>query len=220
MDDGAWGLGVFKDDGGEFHGGIHGDGRSDDPKHGSTAYVAPIHMENFDYNIVYEHRTDFMVGKLEDIRRRFNEMATKAPPAWRFVNDRQHWTLRDATDQGFPMNGEWRIKCGEKKFRLESGVRCWRADSAPRLELNVAYTGQLMTIQVFWKRLDDDRYDGRKSLNLTLNAEGKFRTSRLDLSSSPDYRGLITGLAIESATQPKPGEEMAIQSIVLAPAVE
>ena len=52
----GWGLGVFKDDAGEFHGGIHGDGRSDDPKHGSTAYVAPIHMENFDHNIVYEHR--------------------------------------------------------------------------------------------------------------------------------------------------------------------
>ena len=56
VDNDGWGLGVFKDDGGEFHGGIHGDDRSDDPKHGSTAYVAPIHMENFDHNIVYEHQ--------------------------------------------------------------------------------------------------------------------------------------------------------------------
>ena len=86
----GWGLGVFKDDGGEFHGGIHGDARSDDPKHGSTAYVAPIHSENFDCNIVYEHQTHFVVGKLADIRERFNGLATKPPPAWRFIKDRQH----------------------------------------------------------------------------------------------------------------------------------
>ena len=67
VDDDGWGLGVFKDDGGEFHGGIHGDARSDHSKHAWTAYVAPIHMENFDHNIVYEHRTAFAVGRLADI---------------------------------------------------------------------------------------------------------------------------------------------------------
>ncbi|MEI2722908.1 MAG: hypothetical protein V9H26_05025 [Verrucomicrobiota bacterium] len=103
VDTNNWGLGVFKDDGGEFHGGIYGDGRSADLKHASTAYVAPIHRENFDHNIVYEHRTDFMVGPLDAIRHRFNAMATKAPPAWRFAVDRQHWTLTGATDQGLPL---------------------------------------------------------------------------------------------------------------------
>ena len=66
VDTNDWGLGVFKDDGGQFDGGIYGDGRSTDPKDGSTAYVAPIHTENFDFNIVYEHRTDFMVGRHPD----------------------------------------------------------------------------------------------------------------------------------------------------------
>src|SRR5512137_2229551 len=109
VDDTDWGLGVFKDDGGEFHGGIHGDGRSNNPKHGSTAYVAPIHMENLDCNIVYEHKTDYVVGTLAEIRKRFNAMATKTPPAWRFEKDRQHWTFRDATDTGFPLKGGWRV---------------------------------------------------------------------------------------------------------------
>lgn len=67
VDDHDWGLGVFKDDGGEFHGGSYGDERSEDPQHGSTAYVGPIHREHFDHNIVYEHRTSFMVGRLEPI---------------------------------------------------------------------------------------------------------------------------------------------------------
>lgn len=217
VDDNDWGLGVFKQDGGEFHGGIYGDERSDEPKHSSTAYVAPIHVENFDYNIVYEHRTEFVVGKLAEIRERFNQMATRTPPAWRFTHDRQHWTLRDATDQGFPLNGEWRLKFGEKKPRLESGIRCWKADAAPALELKAACKGpEPLMIRLFWKRLDDDNFDSQKSLKLKLNADGEFHTYHLELRSSPGYRGLITGLAIEPVTQPTPGEEMALQSIVLA----
>ena len=216
VDERDWGLGVFKDDGGEFHGGIHGEGRSDDPKHGSTAYVAPIHAENFDHNIVYEHRTDYVVGTLPDIRRRFNAMATKTPPAWRFESDRQHWTLREATDQGFPMRGEWRVRFGSKKPRLESGTRCWRAESAPGMDLELAYTGQGTTARVFWKRLDDDKIDLKKSLTLELNPDGKFHRYRLDLASSPEYRGLIIGVAIDPVASPRPGEEIAIKSITMS----
>ena len=215
VDDRDWGLGVFKEDGGEFHGGIHGDGRSDNPKHGSTAYVAPIHMENFDYNIVYEHETIYVVGKLEDIRRRFNALATKTPPAWRFTADRQHWTLRDTTDQGFPLKGEWRIKFGAKKPRLESGTLCWRADAAPKMNLVAAFSGTVTSARFYWKRLDDDRFDTRKSLPVELNPDGKFHSYAINLASSPEYRGLIIGLAIEPLSAPRPGEEMAIQSIVL-----
>jgi len=216
VDDSDWGLGVFKDDGGEFHGGIHGDARSDDPQHGSTAYVAPIHVENFDHNLVYEHRTEFMVGKLGDIRKRFNQMAIRTPPAWHFVNDRQHWTLRNATDQGFPMNGEWRIRFGEKEPRLESGIRCWRAEAAPAMNAEIAYAGKPASIRIFWKRLNDDGYDASKSIMLELNPDGKFHKYPVDLGASPEYKGLIIGLAIEPATQPQQGEEIAIKSIVLS----
>jgi len=216
VDDGGWGLGVFKDDGGEFHGGTYGDGRSDDPRHGSTAYLAPVHRENFDHNIVYEHRTEFMVGRLDDIRRRFNDMATRTPPAWRFVQDRQHWTLRDATDQGFPMKGEWRIKFGDKTPRLEGPLQCWRADEAPLAHLEIAYRGPATKVRLFWKRLDDDRYDGKKSLPLELNPDGEFHHYRLDLASSSEYCGLITGLAFEPSAEPRPGAEIAVRSIALS----
>jgi hypothetical protein len=217
VDASDWGLGVFKDDGGEFHGGIYGDGRSDNPKDGSTAYVAPIHMENLDHNIVYEHRTEFVVGKLADIRQRFCQMATKTPPAWRFVKDRQHWTMRNATDQGFPMSGEWRLKFGEKKPRLETGVQCWRADKAPAMDMEIAYAGQPTAARIYWKRLDDDKFDTQKSLPLELKPDGQFHPYHLDLKASAGYHGLITGLAIEPVAQPRPGETMAIRSIVLSP---
>ncbi len=217
VDGTGWGLGVFKDDGCEFHGGIYGDARSGDPKDGSTAYVAPIHVENFDHNIVYEHRTDFMVGKLEDIRRRFNGMAGKAPPSWRFTADRQHWTLRNATDQGFPMNGEWRIKCGKDKPRLESPVYCWRAESAPRLELDLSCAGEAQTVNVYWKRLDADAYDDKRSIRVELKSGGKFQHYRINLAASPEYRGLITGLAIDTGASPQPARELVFRAIRLLP---
>ncbi len=216
VDSNGWGLGVFKNDGGEFHGGIYGDGRSDDPKHDSTAYVAPIHRDNFDHNIVYEHRTEFMVGSLPEIRKRFNELATRKPPAWRFFKDRQHWTVNDATDQGFPMNGEWRVKFGAKKPRLEGPTQCWRAETAPSIELEIAYAGRETKARVFWKRHDDDQYDIKKSVELTLKPDGKFHKYSLNLASSPEYRDLIIGLAIEPCNEPRQDEEIAIRSIVLS----
>lgn len=215
VDDSNWGLGVFKDDGGEFHGGIHGDARTDDPKHGSTAYVAPIHRESFDYNIVYEHRTSFMIGQLAEIRRRFNALATKALPAWRFTTDRQHWNLSHATDQGFPLRGEWRIRCGDQKPRLEGPTQCWQAEQSPAVELEIAYEGPATQARLFWKRLGDEGYDAKRSVAFDLVATEKFRTYRLALATASEYRGLITGLAFEPLAQPRPGGQIAIKSISL-----
>ncbi len=213
--DDDWGLGVFKDDGGEFHGGIHGDGRSEDPRHGSTAYVAPIHMENLDHDIVYEHRTVFMVGTLAEIRKRFNGMATKGLPSWRFEKDRQHWTYRDATDGGFPPKGEWRVAFGEKKPRLAGPTFAWRAEDAPRLVMEAAVRGGPVAWRLRWTRRDDPKFDDAKSVALELKPDGAFREVEADLSASPGWCGLITQLAIEPAEKRRPGGEVAIRSIAL-----
>lgn len=211
VDEGNWGLGVFKNDGGEFHGGTHGDDRSDDPKHGSTAYVAPIHTENFDHNIVYEHSTVFMVGDLAEIRQRLNKLATKEPPVWNFKRDRQHWTLRSGTDRGFPLRGEWRLATPAEAIRIESPIHAWRAEQAGSLEIRAAWSGTAQDLRCSWKRMDSDNYDPGKWLSLRLLPGGKFRTYRIDLSESSEYRGLITGLALEVAG---PGE-LRIQSVRL-----
>ena len=215
VNDKNWGLGVFKEDGGEFHGGVYGDGRSDDPKDGSTSYVAPIHRENFDHNITYEHRTTFVVGTLEEIRSRCNAMASRTLPAWHFDRDRQHWTLRNGTDAGFPLNKEWRIKVGAAKPHLERDTQFWRAESAPTLVLKLAHAGEIPAIRVFWRRLDDANFDDKKSAILPLNPDAKSHSYQLKLADSPEYRGLITALAIETVNQPPSGTELILQSIEL-----
>jgi hypothetical protein len=218
VDTNDWGLGVFNDDAGEFHGGISCDQVSDDPKANPTAYVAPIQREHFDHNIVYEYQTDFMVGRLEDMRRRFSQAATKTLPAWDFARDRQHWTLLNATDHGLPFKGEWCVRFSSaagQNPRLVGPTRCWRAEKAKKIALHLRYTGKATRARVFWKRLGDAQFNANQSLAFDLVPDKQRRTYQLDLAASPEYRGLITELAVDPIAELQAGREIRIVSIKL-----
>jgi hypothetical protein len=218
VDTNDWGFGMFKDDAGEFHGGISRDEISHDTKGDPTAYLAPIHREHFDHNIVYEYRTDFMVGLLDDLRRRFNAMAARIPPAWRFTSDRQHWTLLNATDQGLPFKGEWRLRFSTlagQRPRLVGPTQCWRAEQAKKIEMQIRYTGKATKARLLWKRLGHAQFEPNQTLAFDLVPDENLRTYQLDLAASPEYRGLITGLGIDPVAEPHPGGQMAIKSIKL-----
>jgi hypothetical protein len=122
---------------------------------------------------------------------------------------------RGATDQGFPLRGEWRFTFGERKPHVESGVRCWRTEDPPVLKLRLAYAGPGTTVRVFWKRLGDEGFDDQRSLPLPLNPDGKFHTYQLNLNGSPSYSGLLTGLAADPLVQPEAGGTIGIQAIEL-----
>jgi hypothetical protein len=82
--------------------------------------------------------------------------------------------------------------------------------------MTASFTGEEpVTLQVFWKRLDDDKFENKTSPSLQLNPDGKLHTYHLKLNGSPEYRGLVTGLAIEPTGSPRPGDELGIQSIGL-----
>ena len=113
------------------------------------------------------------------------------------------------------MNGEWRIKFDANNPRLESPVLCWLAATAPFIELEMASTGPATTIRILWKRLDEDKYDTKKTLDLKLSSDRNFHFYRAHLASSPDYRDLVTGITIEPVAQSGLQAELAIKSISL-----
>lgn len=213
--DDDWGLGVYKPDTTEFHGGMHGDIRSNNPKAGPTTYVAPIHRENFDSNIVYDHETLFMVGRLPELRKTFNALASKTAPAWYFTTNRQHWTLHNATDEGFPLRGEWRIHLGSDRARLESPAQCWRAETASVVELVLQYSGPSTKAQLTWKHLGEENPTANEHKEFDLKSSDLPQTYRIDLSNVTAYRGLITGLTFKPAETPQPGAHLVLRSIVL-----
>lgn len=213
----GFGLGVFKDDAGEFHGGVFGDDRSSDPKHGSTSYVAPIHREMFDNNIIYEHETTLMVGSLKEIRRTFNSMATKSPPRWVFERDRQHWILTEGTDEGFPLDGSWKIRFGDGEARLEGPRQCWRAEDAPKLIVRVSGEGvsadDRVAGRVFWRTLEEDAWAPGRSAELKISSDGTEQVWSAELSAAPGYGGLLTGLRIDLSADPETDARISILSI-------
>ena len=215
VDEHGWGLGVFNDDGAEFHGGVYGDERSDDPQNGSTSYVAPIQHETFDHNIVYEYETTMTVGRLAEIRGRFNELATKTPPHWRFSADRRHWTLSGAKDRGLPLKGAWQIDLADELPRLIGPLRCWRAEDASIVELSVEYAGRPTQGRLLWQRLGDAGFDPARSVTFDLIPSATSRTYRVDLSSAPLYSGLVTRLAVEPVSVAQPGGGIAVSHIAV-----
>ncbi len=223
VDTNDWGLGVFKDDAGEFHGGISCAEVSEDPMANPTAYLAPIQREHFDHNIVYEHQTLFMVGRLQEIRRRFNDIASKTPPAWTFEKDRQHWTLLNATDQGLPLSGEWVVRFNqrsERAPRLLGPTFCWRAEQAKTIELQLRYTGKKTTARLLWTKLGDNDFKSDQSLTFELVPDAKSRVYRVDLAAAPTYGGLITGLALDPVATAETAEFIAVKHIKLLAAGE
>ena len=81
--------------------------------------------------------------------------------------------------------------------------------------MKLAHAGEIPAIRVFWRRLDDANFDDKKSAILPLNPDAKSHSYQLKLADSPEYRGLITALAIETVDQPPSGTELIIQSIEL-----
>jgi hypothetical protein len=113
------------------------------------------------------------------------------------------------------MSGAWSVRIGERRARLESGGRCWRAEEAPSMKLRIASTGGPMTARIYWKRLGEEHFDRERSVPLELAGDGKVRSQVVELGSAPSYSGLITGLAIELGPQSRSGQTLTLHSIEL-----
>lgn len=208
-----WGLGIFKDDGSEFHGGLHGEAGCADPMGWPTTYLAPIHAEMIDHNIVYDYHTEFMVGQLADMRRYFNSIATKTPPVWRFEKDRQHWSVEGGIDQGYPLDGAWRIKAKGGAFTLRSSTCRWMAADVTRVTLDVSWRGASGPWRVYWRTADDRKISNERSVAFDLVGDGVQRTVTVALGQDLDYRRVIIGLEVKPETPVNEGDELVIRCI-------
>ncbi|MBA3939041.1 MAG: hypothetical protein H0X38_16465 [Planctomycetes bacterium] len=215
--DDDWGLGVFRDDGCFFNGGLYGEAGSRDPHAVPTGYLAPVETETLDHDIVYDHACLITVGTLAEIRARSvaAAVALRQAPAWLFSGpSRLHWHVDGATDAGLPLVDGWRILLGEGVPRLVSPQRCWPA-AARLLTVVLTWPGPTTTGRIFWTRSDARERDAAKSLPLPLLADPAAHTYRIDLGASPEYRGLIAGLAVDPCGEPHPGSTLVLHSVAL-----
>ena len=122
-----FGVGVIHPGVYSFIGGFHGKPNTGGPRDDPTGYIAPVRKEILDHNIVYEYQYGLVLGSLEEIRAQAVAARTDdSRPDYHFTRDRQHWSYRDASDAGFPIDGSWRIKLGAKSASLTGPEQWWR----------------------------------------------------------------------------------------------
>jgi hypothetical protein len=116
-------------------------------------------------------------------------------------------------DTGWPIRGELNVLLDKPDPQLIGPSGFWLAKDAPKLRIEAAFkTGQGQAT-VFWKRFDDDRFTGAKSLTFQIRPDGEYHVYEIDLSASPEYRGAITGLRLDPAEAGNKGDWVKIRSI-------
>ena len=214
VDDDGWGLGVWEPGVYRFIGGFAGKPGTGGPKDAPTGYIAPLHTEILDHDIVYEYQYTLILGSLSDIRGYVYQHAGKPqPPVWTFTSDRQHWTYAHATDSGWPIRDELVIHPGERDPQLLSPWIIWPAADAPTLYLDGAWQTTDRTVTVFWSTADQPGFAAARAATFEVVPDGQRRRYEVRLADSPEYRGMITGLRIDPVAQGQEGDVVRLRSV-------
>nr|MDQ2687541.1 hypothetical protein [Armatimonadota bacterium] len=198
VNDDHWGLGVWEPGAYSFLGGFAGAPGKGGPKDGPTGYIAPLQNEILDHNIQYEFQYDLILGTLDEIRKYVYSHAPKPSlPSFRFDKDRQHWRYENATDDGWPVKKELRVRLEANDPKLLGPAGFWQAQDAPKLTLEAAFHTGGKTATVFWTRADESNFSEDKSVTFDVISDGKFHRYEVNLAASPEYRGAVTGLRLD-----------------------
>jgi hypothetical protein len=215
-------LGVWNPDAFQFSGGFAGPpgvgGSLDSP----TGYIAPNRLEILDYNIVYDYHYELILGTVAEIRARvYRQAARPEPLTFQFTHDRQGWYYGDASDQGWPVRGELDVRSVGKDPHIESPMFFIRADDAPKLTIEAAFSTGRSNATVMWRKLDVNKEQGFipslvKSFDVV--PDGKMRRYEVDLSTAPEYRGIITQLRLYALPASNQTAHVRLKSVTLGPA--
>jgi len=222
VDENDYGLGVYQPISTDFLGGFSG---GDDAKghggekDGPTGYLSPLSVEILDHNIRYEYNYSLIAGSLEDIRQyayeKNEERADTERPCYLFDSDRAQWGYNQTTDSGWPIEGELSAAINPARPSEWIGPQTfWRAENAPRLEIEAACDGPpgtegvnntVLTLTVVLTPFgpNDLKHSlhwggparpepSRLRIPLTLPRDGEFHSLTLDLTKIEGYEGGMT----------------------------
>lgn len=180
----------------------------------ATGYLSPRQTEVLDSNIDYSFDYTLVVGSVEQIRDyAYCHVPRPSPPSYLFKTDRQHWYYINAIDEGWPIQGELRVRMDQDDPQLIGPPGFWQASDAPKLKIEAAFNTLDDNAQVFWSRLDKPWFEESRSVRFKVIPDGKFHRYTVKLSASPEYKGVITGLRFDPVDKGNPGGEVRIRKI-------
>ncbi|MBV9468496.1 MAG: hypothetical protein JOZ57_04575 [Abitibacteriaceae bacterium] len=208
------GIGIWEPDTFSFIGGFTGKPGTGGPKDAPTGYIAPIRQEILDYNIPYEYDYVLIVGSLDEIRHTVYQIAPKnGLPDYHFIQDRQHWHYVNATDTGWPIQGELKVLLPKDDPQLIGPTNFWQAVAAPILYIEAAFQTGQTTAQIFWCGHGDASFTEAKSVSFEIKPDGQYHRYEVNLAASPQYQGSIIQLRFDPVFSGKAGDFVRIKSI-------
>jgi hypothetical protein len=197
VDDEGFGLGVFHPGVLLTVGGFHGPKGRGGPRDGSTGYIAPLHTEVLDHDIVYESRATLIVGDLEkDIRAYAKANRPDPRPDFDFTKDRAHCVPFRLTDEAPPYEGSWRLTLDQDDPHIVAAPVHYEAKRVPKLYLRAAYRTKAREAELYFAP-PGGAFDGERRVTFRIKPDGKVRTYEIDLSRHPLYEGVIGQIRID-----------------------
>ncbi|MGH7940906.1 MAG: hypothetical protein ACREFR_07550, partial [Limisphaerales bacterium] len=188
------------------------------PRDAPTGYIGPNRVEILDHNIVYDYRYELILGTLTQIRAYVRNHTTRPSSlAFVFKRDRQGWYYANATDSGWPVPGELQIHSKTRHAQILSPTFSIRAESAPWLSLNAAFSPDQTNATVCWRCLDQKGFPAAQAQSFKIIPDLKFHRYDVDLAASPAYRGLITQIRFDVFSRINPAATFRMKSVSLGP---
>lgn len=208
VDDADWGLGVYLPGATLTIGGFHGVPNTGGPHDNSTGYIAPLHRDLLDSDIVYEFSYTLIVGHLhDDIRSYVYTQPARYKPEYVFNRDRQHCAPVNVAGSSPPFGGFWPLDLAQADPQIILPTSQWDAAEVPAIFITAAYRAEANTAEIFFAGADGV-FTGEKRLSFPVIPDGNLRTYQVDLSAHPLYTGSITRLRFDPLITATPGDEV------------
>ncbi|MBX3175952.1 MAG: hypothetical protein KF886_01185 [Candidatus Hydrogenedentes bacterium] len=204
----GFGVGVWTPNTYTYTGGFAGVPGSGGPKDGPTGYISPTRREILDHNIEYTYTYTLIVGQLEEIRKYVYENTPgHALPDYTFARDRESWTLADARDAGWPLDGAWRVTLAGENPRLIGPDGFWKASDLPAIQIRAAFDTGGTSATLRWRGFQGE---GGGAVAFDVIPDGEPRTYTVDLAGATGYGGIVTQFTIAPETDGAEGRSVTL----------
>jgi hypothetical protein len=205
VDGNDWGLGVY-------HPGVYrcNGGFCDTPVSAADCgHISPVQKEHIDHNVIYEYRVYLIVDDLDGIRNWVYQHHDDPLPDYDFSSDRQGWYVLNTDDAGFPWPGYWRVNLDAADPCLVGPWGLWDAADAPTIYIHARYdVTSASPARVFFSPFGPD-----DTVTFDIIADGQYHTYAVDLTSNPNYSGMIERIRFDPVANGSPGDVVEIASI-------
>ncbi len=213
VNDQGWGLGLYHPGTVLTVGGFHGTPGSGGPADNNTGYMAPLHTELLDHNIVYEYEYTLILGDLyDDIRSYVYNNAPEPGPDPVFDRDRQHCLPGNLSDTSPPYSGFWQLILDSNDPQITLPRSLWQAEDVPVIYITCAHHTAGDQAELFFAGADG-AFSGDRRLTVPVIPDGEVRSYEVDLSSHPLYTGVIKRLRFDPVMAQTPGDAVDLYAI-------